>query len=101
MSIFNVLLYTVGESVEKREQEQLTESEVPPPGDIIATYGRLIKGIVMGILMHFLHNVEESREKREQEEFPGPDQLEVLPQGEIMTASDGNLNGRIVMGILI
>ena len=41
MSIFNVLLYAVGGSVEKREQAQFTKSEVPSPGGFIATDGRL------------------------------------------------------------
>lgn len=50
-SICNVLLYIVGASVEKREQEQFTESELPPPGEVIATYGRLNGGTVMGILI--------------------------------------------------
>ena len=41
MSIFNTPLYALGESVQKREQEEFTESEGPSPGGFIATDGRL------------------------------------------------------------
>ena len=47
----NVLLLTVGESVASREQEQFTQSEVMPAGEIIATDGKLNGGIAMRILM--------------------------------------------------
>ena len=48
----------------------------------------------------FLYNVGESVEKREHQEFPGPNQLEMMPPGG-MTASNGKLNGGIVMRILM
>ena len=71
-----------------------------PPVEMTASNGKLNGGIVMGVLLYFLHNVVESRERREHQEFPGPDQLEVPPPGG-MTASDGKLNGGIVTGTLM
>ena len=83
----------VGEPVKKREQQEISELEVLPPGGIIASDGKLNGGIRMGMLMYVLHNVHvgKSAEKREQQEFPEPDQLEVLPPGGIVS-NDGRLN---------